>query len=72
MRALIGNVSESNLDIMDLPIGMRVPDTWYVEAGFGIENILQLLRVDFYWRVTQRYAPNAQNFGIRVSFAPKL
>jgi hypothetical protein len=57
---------------MDLPPGMRVPDNWYVEAGFGIENILQLLRVDFYWRVTQRYAPNAQNFGIRVSFAPKL
>ena len=71
-RALIGNASQSNLDIMDLPPGMRVPDNWYVEAGFGIENILQLLRVDFYWRVTQRYAPNAQNFGIRVSFAPKL
>ena len=51
---------------------MRVPDNWYIEAGFGIENILQLLRVDFYWRVTQCDAPNAQNFGIKIEIGPKL
>lgn len=72
MKALIGNATDSNLDIMDLPAGMRVPDNWYIEAGFGLENIFQLFRVDFYWRVTQRDAPNAQNFGVRLGFAPKL
>ncbi len=71
-KAMIGNAKQSNLDLIELPEGMRVPDNWYIEAGFGIENILQLLRVDFYWRVTQRDVPNAQNFGIKIAIGPKL
>lgn len=38
------------------PIGMqplgKVP---YIEIGAGLSNILSILRVDFYWRLTHRY-----------------
>jgi hypothetical protein len=71
-KALIGNAKDSNLDFIALPDGMRVPENWYVEVGFGIENILQLLRVDFYWRATQRDVPDIQKFGIKISIGPKL
>jgi hypothetical protein len=30
-------------------------DGWYAEAGFGISRILDLLRVDFTWRLSQPY-----------------
>lgn len=71
-KAIIGNAKQSNLDLIALPDGMRVPENWYIEAGFGIENILQLLRVDFYWRVTQRDVPDIQTFGVKISVGPKL
>ncbi|MCB9255619.1 MAG: carboxypeptidase-like regulatory domain-containing protein [Chitinophagales bacterium] len=71
-KALIGNASASNLDIIDLPVGMTVPENWYIEVGFGIENILQLMRVDFMWRLTQRDKADIQKFGVKFSIAPKL
>lgn len=71
-KALIGNTKKSNLDIIDLPTGMAVPENWYIEAGFGIENILQLLRVDFMWRCTQRDKPDIKTFGIKIAVTPKL
>lgn len=71
-KALIGNARDSNLGIIDIPDGTRTPENWYIEAGFGIENILQLLRVDFYWRVTQRDIRDVSNFGIKFSVGPKL
>lgn len=49
-----------------------VPENWYIEAGFGIENTLQLVRVDFYWRVTQRDVQDVQRFGIKIAVSPKL
>jgi hypothetical protein len=71
-KALIGNARQANTDIIELPDDMRTPENWYIEAGFGIENIFQLLRVDFYWRVTQRDVQDIQKFGIKFAIGPKL
>lgn len=53
------------------PRGMSSVRTPYVEAGFGIENILRLLRVDCIWRVTHREAHDGlekpQNFAVNIS-----
>lgn len=38
----------------------------YVEAGFGISNILRVLRVDFFWRVTHRSPEPKRNFSVNV------
>ena len=38
----------------------------YVEAGFGITNILQILRVDFFWRLTHRQEQTSKNFSVNV------
>lgn len=38
----------------------------YVEAGIGITNILQLLRVDCFWRLTHRQAQASKNFSVNV------
>ena len=47
--------------------------TPYVEVGYGLENILKFIRVDFIHRLTYRDAvssrpgePNPRNFGIKV------
>jgi hypothetical protein len=44
----------------------------YVEAGFGIENILKFIRIDCIWRVTQRDRPQAYKFGVYASLFIKV
>ena len=38
----------------------------YIEAGVGISNILRLLRVDFFWRLTHRRPRAIDNFAVNV------
>lgn len=44
------------------PLGTSSVRKPYIEAGFGIENIFRLVRVDFIWRLTHR---EANAFGAR-------
>lgn len=57
---------------MLFPVGMSSVRKPYVEAGFGIENIVHMIRVDFMWRLTHReQIPGAEkptNFAINASF----
>ena len=39
----------------------------YVEVGYGIENIFKFIRIDFIHRATYRDAPDARNFGVKLS-----
>ena len=72
MKAMIGNASEKNQNLILMPAGMSVPDKWYVETGFGIENIGKMARIDFTWRLTQRDKPDINHFGIKLSIAPGI
>lgn len=61
LKAAWGGLSDKNNGtapeygaLMQFPEGMRAMDKPYVEAGFGISNILRLFRVDFMWRLTHR------------------
>jgi len=40
----------------------------YVELGVGIANILRVLRVDCFWRVTHRLPEAKRNFTVNVGF----
>lgn len=67
-----GTVSEENQQVNaknNIGIAYPVP---YVEAGFGIENILRFIRLDFIWRVTQRDRPEAYKFGVYASLFIKV
>jgi hypothetical protein len=47
-------------------------DLPYLEVGYGIENILKFIRVDFLHRVTYRDLPGANNFGVKVGVQFRL
>jgi hypothetical protein len=66
-RGLIGNLSEQNRNVMLFPDGLQRLTKPYAEAGFGIENIFQFIRVDFLWRLSYLDNPNIQKFGVRFS-----
>ncbi len=40
----------------------------YVELGYGFENILKVIRVDFIHRMTHTDKPGTKNFGVKFSF----
>lgn len=56
-KILVGDVSQKNRDLILMPNSLKSTiaedQKLFVELGFGIENILKVLRVDFVWRMTQ-------------------
>ncbi|RQO30903.1 hypothetical protein DBR32_09330 [Taibaiella sp. KBW10] len=79
-KALYGGIRNSNLpqfnknlllfpaDANGRPIVNSFGNVPYIEASVGVENILQVLRIDFVKRFTYTNLPNAPTTGIRFSF----
>lgn len=90
VKAAYGTLSEKNNGIvgnkhsisapMIFPEGMMSLNKPYVEIGVGLSNILKVLRVDSFWRLTHRYinmpdgskkkSPNCfvVNIGMKLEF----
>ncbi|MCH2045779.1 MAG: DUF5686 and carboxypeptidase regulatory-like domain-containing protein [Saprospiraceae bacterium] len=68
-KGLMGRVSDANRLVINIPENISSPN-YYAEIGFGIENIFDIFRVDFMWRLTQRNVVGTRRFAIRLSFAP--
>ena len=67
-----GTLSKANSDGPDgkapfyLPAQSKTLETPYVEVGVGIANILRILRIDAFWRVTHRRPEARKNFAINI------
>ena len=64
-KALVGNLSAANRDILLLPTNLYTLSYPYYEVGAGIENIFTVFRVDALWRLSYLDHPNTTPFGIR-------
>lgn len=70
IKAVIGSISDANRNYMALPpntyelkdqrSGKHIP---YIEMNAGIENIFNIFRVDFLWRLTHRRQADPNNPG---------
>ncbi len=50
-KAVAGRLNNKSYEIMNFPSTLSNLEKPYYEAGVGIENIFQLLRIDFLWRM---------------------
>ena len=71
-KVLLGDLENNATDRIYLPDEIDALNGLYMEMGFGIENILKILRVDFIWRMTQKDQPGVDKFGFRFSIAPNF
>lgn len=78
---LYGSLRQENIDIISptdpeglptLEFNYMDEGMPYVELGYGIENILKIIRVDGVHRLTYRDSPEAQKFVLKVSLQFKL
>ena len=73
-RFAIGELDDRHEQEMLLPnFTKRFGSVPYVEVGAGIENILKVIRVDVFWRLTH-LEPNVKttdlsNFGVRARYS---
>lgn len=71
-RILYGALSPKHNELILVPSYVKsfgsIP---YAELSVGIENILNIIRVDFVWRVTHN-TPDVSPFGIRARFSFNL
>ncbi len=66
-KMLIGNLTEANRQYSTFPSVTHKLTEPYYEAGFAIENIFKILRVDFGWRLSYLDVPNAKRFRVRIN-----
>jgi len=67
LRGVYGSMSQKNHDLMVDPTYNTLSKKPYLEAGFGVENILKIIRVDFIYRLSYLDNPDISKFGIRGS-----
>lgn len=66
-KAAIGSLSEKNRNEMELlPFMYDLSGGPYMEAAFGIENILKVLRVDVLRRLSYNDHPNTKLWAVRL------
>lgn len=71
-KMALSSLDPKKVSFSDLPDGVKGLNGFYAEVGFGIENILKLVRVDFSWRLTQLNEPNIRKFRWTLSFSPSF
>ncbi|MEL6562323.1 MAG: DUF5686 family protein [Bacteroidota bacterium] len=74
---LFGGMSERNLRLVpeitnedgttSLPFRTLESGKPYIELGYGIENILKVIRIDAFHRLTYTDRPGVNNFGVKFS-----
>jgi hypothetical protein len=68
LRGVYGSLSPENKELLVNPNAFStLSKKPYVEMGFGMENILKILRFDFMYRLTYLDNPDIAKFGIRGS-----
>ena len=76
-RILVGSVSQANIDInVPVPGTIGPQDVQlkslnndpYIEVGWGVENVLKVLQVKFFYRLTHLDDPNVRKFGVKFGF----
>lgn len=65
-KFLVGSISSANQNCLQFPTGLHRLTKPYMEIGVGIENILNIIRIDAIWRLTYTHHPDIQIFGIRA------
>ena len=65
-KYFIGSLSDKHQNVLEYPWDMHVPGNHYLELGAGLENILQLIRIEFIWRPVPEVYPDMPKYGVRV------
>jgi hypothetical protein len=65
-KVIHGTIRETNKHIWMFPNSLGELNKPYIEAGFGIENIFKIVRIDAIWRITNRNKEEINTFGIRA------
>ena len=78
VKGAFGTITQANIDrnipafqslpFLNLDAKTIAPSQVYYEYNAGIDNILKVFRLDFYWRGSYLDHPNANKFGIKGSF----
>lgn len=68
-KAYAGSLNSTNENaVLFIPYGIHTLKEPYYEAGFGIENIFKISRIDFIWRLNYKEKPGVYYFIIKPSF----
>ena len=71
-NSVYGTLSPDHENLILFPDGLSSLYKPYLEIGFGVENIFNLIRLDFIWRVNNLTYSTIERFGISFSLEPSF
>lgn len=71
-KGIIGSLGAKQNQVHPFPTYLHGLNRPYYEAGFGIENILKVLRFDAFWRLSHLNNPGISTFALRGSMQLKF
>lgn len=71
-KGIVGNLRNAHKEVHPFPSFLSSLNKPYYEAGFGIENILKVLRFDCFWRLSHIDQPTISTIALRGSLQVKF
>jgi len=68
IKGLVGRIEDKNLNYSQFPSTLSGLSKPYFETSIGIENIFQMLRIDYIWRLSYLDHPNISKHGFMFTF----
>jgi hypothetical protein len=71
-RFMLGSVSDKHQQVIAYPTVVTKMKNPYLELGAGVENILSVLHVEAFWRITPQSVIGAPTFGLKAQLKLQL
>lgn len=72
LKMFYGTMRDSHKNILDIPGYIHTTKVPYIEAGIGFSNLLRVLTLQSFWRLTENERPGTTKWGVKASIRVSL
>lgn len=72
LKMFYGTMRDAHKNILDIPGYIHTTKVPYIEAGVGFSNLLRVLTLQSFWRLTENDRPGTTKWGVKASIRISL
>jgi len=72
LKVFYGTMRDAHKNVLDIPEYIHTTKVPYVEVGVGFSNLLRVLTLQSFWRLTENERPGTTKWGVKASIRISL